>query len=194
MTKEEEKARNLRFEPRRPRAHAFPCAHVSSTYGSLCLVAEKQGQGHPDAPHLVLEAGRTHAGNRPERSEGSDHRRADEYRAESKTQTSTKRASSLAPRYPVGRSPERTSLLTCTTQGLMSALLVTITWPYFFDLQDYDFSEFEDRAEIHEGILMTTFLAATASFMLSTIHSVITMCIAGVLTRNVEAVYFGLRR
>jgi len=76
----------------------------------------------------------------------------------------------------------------------MSALTVTISWPYFFELQAYDFSEFgETMGPIHEGVLMTSSLIATIGFMISTIHAVLTMCMAGELTGNVETVYFGDR-
>jgi len=75
----------------------------------------------------------------------------------------------------------------------MAALLVTISWPYYFDLQDWDFSEFGDMAPIHEGVLMTSSLIATGGFMISTIHAVLTMCMAGELTGSVEAIYFSDR-
>ena len=76
--------------------------------------------------------------------------------------------------------------------GLISALVLTIVFPYMFDLQDVDFSEFSDT-NLHEGTLLVFSLVSVVGFTLSTLHAVLTICFIGELTGDVEPAVFADR-
>ena len=80
-----------------------------------------------------------------------------------------------------------------TNLGLMSALILTITYPYFLDLQDQDFSGFGPRAEAYSGILHIASLISSGGFLISVIHAVLTICALGETTGSIEATMFASR-
>ena len=98
--------------------------------------------------------------------------------------------------FQLGTDPksQRDQIMTEQTNlGLMSALLLTVTFPYFFELQGQDLSEHGDWAGFHEGMLMVSSFLATVGYVLSTIHCVLTMCIIGETTDDMEAAIFADR-